>query len=118
MAAQRTMTFYIDGACPFCRWAAKMFRRALALDAVPIVHAQDVAEMHARMVEHNSWIVATPGGDLHYGFDAIVYAVSRSWLSFLAPVLRGRRVTRIGEWIYKLITVSRPLLSRFIPANA
>jgi hypothetical protein len=115
------MTFYIDGDCPFCRWGANLFRRLLALPNAQIVHSQSDPRMHELMRQHNSWILKTDHGDYHFGFDAITYATAHSgrrWLRWLSPLLRFKRVQRIGQAIYELITFSRPLLSRFVPATA
>ncbi len=70
------------------------------------------------MRKHNSWVLKTSSGELHYGFAAITYAVSKSWLRWLAPFLRIPLVQRIGQWFYELITISRPFLSKLVPATA
>ena len=116
------MTFYIDGGCPFCRWGSRLFQRALGLQRQSDIRFSSTdPAMHQLMREKNSWILRTSSGELHFGFDAITYAVAHSprrWLRWLAPLMRLRPVQRIGQAIYELITISRPLLSKLVPASA
>lgn len=113
-----TMVFYIDGGCPFCRWGSHLFRRILRLKGAAIVPSSFDPRIHRIMRERNSWVLETDSGDLHFGFDAITYAVSQSWLRWLAPLLRRRAVQWLGERFYHLVTLSRPVLSKLVPAGA
>lgn len=115
------LVFFIDGNCAFCRWGSHVFKRALGLRDAVIVHSMEDPAIHQLMREENSWILRTSSGDLHLGFDAITYAVSRSprrWLRWFTPFLRLRLIQRIGQAMYELITYSRPLLSKLVPATA
>jgi predicted DCC family thiol-disulfide oxidoreductase YuxK len=116
------MTFYIDGNCRFCRWGSHVFRRALKLqNRAGIRFSSDDPRIHQIMREKNSWILQTDEGDLLFGFDAITYAVAHSgrrWLRWLAPILRLPQIQKLGQAFYELVTVSRPLLSKLVPATA
>ncbi len=107
-----TIVFYIDGSCAFCRWGSHLFRRILRLKDAAIVPSSFDPRIHRIMQEHNSWVLETAAGELHFGFDAITYAVSRSWLRWLTPLLRLSPVQWIGEHFYHLVTLSRPVLSK------
>ncbi|MEO8724982.1 MAG: DCC1-like thiol-disulfide oxidoreductase family protein [Acidobacteriaceae bacterium] len=115
------IVFYIDGNCRFCRWGSHIFRRAVGLKGAAIRFSSSDPEMHQLMRQKNSWILRTASGDIHFGFDAITYAVSRSprrWLRWLTPFMRLRPIQFIGQAFYELITASRPLLSKLVPATA
>ncbi|MBV9670927.1 MAG: DUF393 domain-containing protein [Acidobacteriales bacterium] len=114
------LTFFIDGNCPFCRWGARVFQRALGLQSeAEIRYSSTDPVMHHLMREKNSWILRTRTGSLYFGFAAITYAFYKSprrWLRRLVPFMRLRLVQRVGEAFYHLVTVSRPLLSKLVPA--
>lgn len=115
----RGIVFYIDGDCAFCCWGSHVFRRAMGLRDASIVHSSEDPAMHRLMQEKNSWILRTASGEVHFGFDAITYAVSRSprrWLRWLTPLMRLRPIQFMGQAFYELITASRPLLSKLVPA--
>jgi predicted DCC family thiol-disulfide oxidoreductase YuxK len=113
------MVFYIDGDCPFCRWSAKVFKRLLKLDEAKIVYSSVDPQMYQLMREKDSWILRTSSGELHFGFDAITVALAHSplrWLRRMVPFLRLPLIQRIGQAFYELVTVSRPVLSKLVPA--
>ena len=96
---------YYDRDCGFCKKTCLLIRTFLLLPETPILPAQEVAEMHRVMVEHDSWVVVDHDGERYVRWRAVALAFRRSaifWPSHpgnLKNRLATSRLVSVQAWL-------------------
>lgn len=105
-----------DADCGFCKKVVYILRTFLILPGTPLLKAQENPDptVYEDMQRINSWVVGDWQGNRHFKWEAITYICSLSpifW--FIAPILRWKPLTSIGNKFYETIATNRRFAGNF-----
>ena len=110
------LSVYYDGDCVFCHKAVLLLKTFLILPHVFFSPAKENKTALEQMQKQNSWL-AFDGKNWHGRFKAFVVLLSYSPLFFyLAPLLKMRAFSFVGDLCYAKIAGQRKRLKPFLPA--
>ena len=118
---RRGVRMYYDGECGFCAKTCLLIRTFLLLPETPIVPAQEVAEIHRVMTEHDSWVVVDHDGERYVRWQAVALAFRRSAVFWpLGRLFDLAALRPLGDRVYRFVAVHRrgflgELTARMLP---
>lgn len=114
---RRRLSMHYDGDCDFCLKTCLLLRNLLLLGPVPIVKAQDNADIHREMLQHNSWVVVDHDGSRHVRWRGVALVFRRSPVfGLIGRVLGARVLAAVGDGIYQRVAAHRSALGRVTAA--
>ena len=115
---KKPLTVYFDDSCSFCKKSVHLLKTFLILPRVTLMPAQSKPEALSEMEKRNSWLVWDPDKGWQSHFSAFAEIVSRSSLFFyLAPLLRLKPISFLGNKVYNLTAHNRHKLKLSIPED-
>ena len=116
---KKPLDVYFDGPCSFCKTSTHLLKTFLILPHVTLMEAQSKPEALSEMEKRNSWLVWDKEKGWQSHFSAFAELVSRSPLFFyLAPFLRLKPISALGNKAYTLVAKNRHNLKMTIPEDA
>ena len=107
--SHRGYAVYYDADCTFCARVVSGISQILMLHPATQTYPSTIdAQKEKEMYTHNSWIVVSPDGISHYGFDGIIVLCRASvWAQIAAPILSLYPIRVCGAYIYRRIAERR-----------
>lgn len=116
---KKSLDIYFDGKCSFCKKSTYLLKTFLILPRIKLMEAQSNPSALSEMEKRNSWLVWNQDKGWQSHFSAFVELISRSPLFFyLAPVLRLKIISSLGNKAYALVAKNRNNLNLSIPEDA
>ena len=121
----RTTIFY-DGKCGFCKKMVYILRGFLCVEDARILPAESDEKAASTMELKNSWVIRDSEGTDNIKFSAFLVLLSISPLAkLLYRPFSTQFVRKIGDYIYRLTsnnrkllsTVTRPIQARMLPVT-
>jgi len=110
---RRGLAMHYDGGCEFCLKTCLLLRTLLLLGPVPVLKAQDTADIHLDMLQHNSWVVVDHDGSRSVRWAAVALVIRRSPVfGFFGRLLGARALAPLGDRIYQFVADHRAALGR------
>ena len=102
------VSIYYEPDCGFCQKIALVLREFLLPPSTPVLPASANPEALRLLREHNSWVVRSAHGNMHFKWRAIAYILSESpLLKPLAWLMDVGPLRRLFERLYDLIGRNR-----------
>lgn len=115
---QKPLTVYFDGSCVFCKKIVYLFKTFLILPHTHLTTAQSKPSALSEMKKRNSWLVWNSEKGWQSHFSAFAELTARSPLFFyLAPLLRLKPISFLGNKIYSLTAQNRNRLKLSLPED-
>jgi len=107
---------YYDEGCVFCKKACFLIKSFLILPHVSFLPVKSNDKALMEMEKSNSWLIYNEEVKWQSAWSAWAILVSHSPLFFyLAPLLKIKFISRIGDRIYRGVANNRNILGHFLP---
>ncbi len=107
------LTIYYDADCSFCQKGVRILREFLLFRDVPVLPAQEQADIFQDMQKRHSWVVANAAGERFFHYGGFLEILRHSpfggvfrGLFLLAPM------RFIGERTYLWVSRNRPMMGK------